>query len=213
MTGPVAVVAAVTHSPDGVVDVLHDVSLEVAPGELLVLSGRSGSGKSTLLHLVAGVSRPTHGIVTVAGLAAHDAHDWASVSFAPQQAAVSPELTVRENVGLPASLRGTAVPDGLLAALDLDELADRAATETSLGEQQRTSVARALVLSPVLCLLDEPTSHQDDDHVEVVLAALQAAARGGTALVVASHDPRVLAAADRVVSLDNGRVVQPRSTS
>lgn len=207
MTEQVAVVSSVTHSPDGSVDVLHDVTFDVRAGELLVLSGRSGSGKSTLLLLLAGVTTPTRGDVVVLGRPARESSDWARVSFAPQSASISPELTVRENVGLPASLRGADVPDGLLASLGIDELADRAATETSLGEQQRTAVARALVLAPDLCLLDEPTSHQDDDHVEVVLSALRAATSSGTALVVASHDPRVLAAADRVVALANGRVV------
>jgi ABC-type lipoprotein export system ATPase subunit len=209
VTEPVAVVTSVTHSPDGVVDVLHDVALDVRPGELLVLSGRSGSGKSTLLLLLGGVARPTHGDVVVLGRPAREWTDWSRVAFAPQHASISPELTVRENVGLPASLHGAVVPDGLLESLGIADLADRAATETSLGEQQRTAVARALVLAPDLCLLDEPTSHQDDDHVEVVLAALRAATAAGTALVVASHDPRVLAAADRVVALDNGRVVMP----
>ena len=213
MSGPVAVVTSVSHSPDGVVDVLHDVSFEVQPAELLVLSGRSGSGKSTLLLLLSGVARPTRGDLEVLGRTAREWSDWSRVSFDPQHASISPELTVRENVGLPASLHGADVPDGLLASLGIDELADRAATETSLGEQQRTAIARALVLAPDLCLLDEPTSHQDDDHVEVVLSALRTATAAGTALVVASHDPRVLAAADRVVALDNGRVVQPRSTS
>ncbi len=207
MSGPVAVVSAVSHSPDGVTEVLHDVSLEVAPAELVVLSGRSGSGKSTLLLLLTGVARPTRGEVTVLDRPAREWSDWSRVAFAPQHASISPELTVRENVGLPASLHGGAVPDGLLESLGIAALADRTATETSLGEQQRTAVARALVLAPDLCLLDEPTSHQDDDHVEVVLSALRAATTSGTALVVASHDPRVLAAADRVVALDNGHVV------
>ena len=97
--------------------------------------------------------------------------------------------------------------DKLLAALDLDELAHRVAADTSLGEQQRTALARVLVLSPRLAVLDEPTGHQDDDHVEQVLAAVRRAAAAGTGVLVASHDERVLDAADRVVRLDRGRVV------
>lgn len=75
-----------------------------------------------------------------------------------------------------------------------------------MGEQQRTAVARALVLGPRLAVLDEPTGHQDDDHVEQVVAALAAAARGGTAVLVSTHDRRVWEVADRVVRLDEGRV-------
>ena len=82
-----------------------------------------------------------------------------------------------------------------------------AATETSLGEQQRVSAARALSLRPALALLDEPTAHQDDDHVELMLGALRQAGSRGTALLVATHDARVIAVADRVVRLDQGRVV------
>jgi putative ABC transport system ATP-binding protein len=203
----VVAVADVTHAFGRTPPVLHDVSFTVGEAELVVLAGRSGSGKTTLLHLVAGVMPPTAGDVSVLGRAADSWSDWAVVALMPQRSAVAPELTVRENIGLPAALRGTAVDASLLAALGLDEIADRAATETSLGEQQRISAARALSLRPQLALLDEPTAHQDDDHVDLMLAALRHAGEHGTALLVATHDPRVIEVADRVVRLDQGRVV------
>jgi len=187
--------------------VLHDVSFDAAPGEIVVLAGRSGSGKSTLLHLVAGVMPPTSGTVSVLDRADALHSDWALVSLMPQRSSVSPELTVLENVALPASLRGRTVDDGLLESLGLLGIRDRPATDTSLGEQQRVSLARALVLTPTLVLLDEPTSHQDDDHVELVLSAMRAARDAGSALVVATHDERVIDIADRVVRLEQGRVV------
>jgi ABC-type multidrug transport system ATPase subunit len=198
---------AVTHAFGRTPPVLHDVSFSVDEAELVVLAGRSGSGKTTLLHLAAGVMHPTSGEVTVLGRPADSWSDWASVALMPQRSAVAPELTVRENVGLAAALRGAEVDPSLMAELGLAEIADRAATETSLGEQQRISAARALSLRPRLALLDEPTGHQDDDHVDLMLAALRHAGEHGTALLVATHDARVIAVADRVVHLDQGRVV------
>ena len=90
----------------------------------------------------------------------------------------------------------------MLEALDLDPLAGRPATESSLGQQQRLAVARAVVAQPVVLLTDEPTSHQDADHARMVLAALRTCAAAGSAVIVASHDEAVRDVADRVVDLD-----------
>lgn len=211
-TGPLLSVQAVCHGYGrGArwIPVLHAVSLRVAAGELVALAGRSGSGKSTLCHLIAGVERPTEGAVLVAGRRAGEVRDWRLVSLLPQRLTLVPELTVRENALLPAWLRGTPAGGELLERLGLAALADRRITHTSLGEQQRTAIARTLVLAPRLAVLDEPTAHQDDEHAERVIAALVAAHREGSAVLVATHDERVLAAASRVVRLDGGRVVAP----
>jgi len=205
----VLTVTGVTHAfgPSSTDVVVHDVSFRAEASEIVVLAGRSGSGKSTLLHLVAGVMSPTGGTVRVLGEEAVARRDWSTVSLMPQRSAVSPELSVFENVALPASLRGMPVEEHLLRSLGLDGIRDRPATDTSLGEQQRVSLARALVLRPALVLLDEPTSHQDDDHVDLVLAALRTARDAGSTLLVATHDARVIEVADRVVRLEQGRVV------
>ena len=187
--------------------VVHDVSFRAGEHEIVVLAGRSGSGKSTLLHLVAGVMEPTHGSVEVLDGSTATRGDWSSVSLMPQRSAVSPELTVLENIALPAALRGREIDEQLLESLGLTAIRDRPATDTSLGEQQRISLARALVLAPALVLLDEPTSHQDDDHVELVLATMRRARDAGSTLLVATHDQRVIGLADRVVRLEQGRVV------
>jgi ABC-type lipoprotein export system ATPase subunit len=197
----------------GRVEVLHDVSLAAAPGELVALAGPSGSGKSTLCHLAAGFERPERGEVTVDGVAAAAIADWSVVAVVPQQHGLLAGLSVEDNVCLPAYRAGvdpTAAFAGLAEALDLDAFTRRGVRETSLGEQQRTAVARALVLSPRLAVLDEPTGHQDDDHVAQVVAALAAAAHAGSAVLVATHDPRVWEVADRVVRLDEGRVSEGR---
>ena len=199
----------VTHR-QGTVTILRDVSLSLGGAALVVLAGRSGSGKSTLCHLVAGVMRPSAGSVLVADGPAHRVRDWAVVSLLPQRLALAPELSVAENALLPARLRGRAVDPLLLESLGLDAIADRPVHETSLGEQQRTALARALVLGPSVAVLDEPTGHQDDEHVGLLLDALVAAARAGTLVLVATHDQRVIDVADETVHLRSGRIEDNR---
>jgi ABC-type lipoprotein export system ATPase subunit len=185
--------------------VLRDVRFRVAERQIVALAGRSGSGKSTLCHLVAGFTRPAAGRLLVAGVEAHALDDWQVRAFLPQRLAVAGELTVAENVALPLFVRGREpAVAGLLEALDLQDVASRPVSDTSLGEQQRTALARALALDPALVVLDEPTGHQDDDHVALVLAALVAARDRGAAVLVATHDERVLAAAARVLTLVDG---------
>lgn len=204
---PVLQVRGVTHAY-GTATVLHDVWLDVEPGELLALAGRSGSGKSTLCHLAAGLERPGAGEVLVDGDHASGATDWSTSALLPQRLALAGELSVAENALLPCWLRGVSPPEDLLASLALLEISQAASAKTSLGEQQRTALARALSLRPRLVLLDEPTGHQDDDNVVRVLDALTAAVDAGTTVVVATHDDRVLDAASRVVRLEGGRVVR-----
>lgn len=213
MTGPVLDVRGVTHRHRrSDVAVLTDVSLAVRAGETVALAGRSGSGKSTLCHLAAGFGAPREGRVLVAGRPAADVDDWAVRGFLPQRLGISDELTVAENVTLPRVVRGLDPDvDRLLALLDLEAVAGQPATRTSLGEQQRTGLARALALAPALLVLDEPTGHQDDDHVGLVLEALAAASSGGSAVLVATHDERVIATADRVLRLADGVLLPPVS--
>ncbi|MFC7492980.1 MULTISPECIES: ABC transporter ATP-binding protein [unclassified Nocardioides] len=205
--------AAVRHgygAGTGRVEVLHGVSLVVAPGELVALAGPSGSGKTTVCHLAAGIERPEHGTATLGGSPTADVADWSRIAVVPQQHGLLAGLSVRDNVTLPA-LRAKVDPGAAFArlaeALDIGEFAHRGVTETSLGEQQRVAVARALVLAPRLAILDEPTGHQDDDHVGQVIGVLADAARVGSAVLVASHDQRIWEVADRVVRLDEGRVL------
>ncbi|GIJ73047.1 ATP-binding cassette domain-containing protein [Virgisporangium ochraceum] len=200
-------VAGVTHTRAGVA-ILHDVDLRLDAGRLVVLAGRSGSGKSTLCHLVAGVMRPTSGAVRVADRPADRVRDWAVAALLPQRLALAAEMTVAENAGLPARLRGRPVDPDLFGRLGLDAIADRAAGATSLGEQQRTALARALVLGPAVAVLDEPTGHQDDEHVDLILDTLTTAATAGTLVLVATHDQRVIDIADETVRLRSGRLVR-----
>ncbi|WP_433300383.1 ATP-binding cassette domain-containing protein [Actinoplanes sp. CA-030573] len=186
--------------------VLRDVTLSLSSSRLAVLAGRSGSGKSTLCHLIAGVMRPSSGSVSVAGRAAFPTPDWATVSLLPQRLALEPSLSVAENVSLPAALLSRSSAGPLLDQLGLAAIASRPAGDTSLGEQQRTALARALVLTPAVAVLDEPTAHQDDEHVSLVLDAMRAAVERSTLVIVATHDQRVIDVADTVIRLTSGRV-------
>ena len=193
-TAPVLVVDGVgVRYRSGPVEltVLHDVSLEVGAGEVVCLSGPSGSGKSTLCHVVAGFEAPSSGTASVLGRPTTALHDWGAVAVVPQRLGLVPELTVAESVALPRALRGAQSVAGggpgtdlvpvaeLLADLGLDGLGHRYVGETSMGEQQRTAIARARSLDPALLVLDEPTGSQDDEHVDLVLAAPRSAVRRG----------------------------------
>ena len=202
------------------VHAVRDVSFDVAPGELVALVGRSGSGKTTLLNLVGGLDRPDAGTVRVAGTdvtALDDAGLVALrrdlVAFVFQSFGLVPVLSAAENVGLPLRLRGLPVTDRerrVRLLLDLVGLADHAEQrpdELSGGQQQRVAVARALAGSPRLLIADEPTGQLDTETGLAVMGLLRGVveAEGMTALV-STHDPVMVALADRVVRIVDGRL-------
>jgi ABC-type lipoprotein export system ATPase subunit len=191
----------------GALVALRDIDLELNAGEVVAVVGRSGSGKSTLCHVLAGLEQPTSGSVRVAGQPLASAPDWDDVAILPQRLGLAGELTVAENAFLPCWLRGRSGDLELLRLLGLQTLADRRAGATSLGEQQRTALVRALSNRPRVVVLDEPTGHQDDDNVERVQACLALGRERGAAMLVATHDHRLVRSADRVVRLDGGRIV------
>lgn len=194
------------------VHALRGVSLEVHPGEVVALLGRSGSGKTTLLNCLLGWETPDSGSVRVPGAAAPGAASWSTVAVVPQRFGLLDELTLADNVALPARLAAAADPREAalrtLETLRLGHLADRMPDEVSLGEQQRTALARALVVRPQFLIADEPTGRLDEELSTHVLATLREVhAAAGTGVLIASHDPVVVAAADRVVRLGDGREV------
>ena len=194
------------------VHALRGVSIDVGPGEVVALLGRSGSGKTTLLNCLLGWERPDSGSVSVPGAATPESAPWATVAVVPQRFGLLDELSLADNVAMPARLAGLEGPrDAALATLEvlrLGHLADRMPDEVSLGEQQRTVLARALVVRPAFLVADEPTGRLDEELSVHVLATLRDVyAAAGTGVLVASHDPVVVAAADRVVRLSDGSVV------
>jgi ABC-type lipoprotein export system ATPase subunit len=192
--------------------VLRGLDLDVVAGRLLTISGPSGSGKSTLLRVLSGLERPDAGDVTVRGtaldtcdrdaLAALRAADLAVVT---QDVHLAGATTAEANLELARAVRhqpSDADADARrLGDLGLAALAHRPVDALSGGERQRVAVARALVVSPRLVVLDEPTSQLDEASAERLAAVLVAAAREGAAVVVATHDPVLLEAADDVLHL------------
>jgi ABC-type lipoprotein export system ATPase subunit len=192
--------------------VLDRTDLRLRKGSLTVVWGRSGSGKTTLLRILAGLERPDAGTVEVLGteLAGLDRAGLAGlrrryVAVAAQQAVLVETLDVVGNLELARQARGLEVSgelvDGWLDTLGLAALRHRPVRVLSGGERQRVAVARALVAEPAVAVLDEPTSQQDEANVHRVVAVLVEAARRGTAVVAATHDPVLAAAADAVLTL------------
>jgi len=220
-TEPVARVegAAKTYArSSSAVAALRGVDLVIQRGEMVALLGPSGCGKSTLLNLLSGVDRPDDGRVVVVGvdLAAASERDLvqlrrASIGIVFQAFHLVPNLSVEENVALPLALAGK--PDAtrvraLLERVGLLARREHFPAQLSGGEQQRTAVARALVHRPQLVLADEPTGNLDSAAGDTVLALLDEMRREeGTALLLATHDERVAARADRRVRMRDGRIV------
>jgi len=198
-----------------------DVTLTVAPGELVAVMGPSGCGKSTLLHLAGGLDDPSAGTVRVAGrdVPQMSATERASlrrtdVGYIFQRLNLVVSLTALENVMLPLELEGTGRREAkrlareALGSVGLVEQLDRFPDSFSGGQQQRIAVARALIGSRRLILADEPTGALDTmtgDQVIELLAELPS--RHGTAIVLVTHEPRYASWADRVVFMRDGRVV------
>jgi putative ABC transport system ATP-binding protein len=182
---------------------VEQVSFELAPGEIGVILGRSGSGKSTLLMILGGWLRAD------AGDRGTRSTRWEDVGYLPQRFGLLPELSVAENVALPSRIAGEdARVDDLLARLDLTPLASRLPAETSIGQQQRAALARALVRSPAVLLADEPTSHQDGRSADRAWQAIEAARDEGTACLVATHDTAAAARGNGVWEIVDGRLAQ-----
>jgi putative ABC transport system ATP-binding protein len=189
---------------------LRGASVAIRPGEVGVLLGRSGSGKSTLLTLLAGWQPPDAGEIAWEGRAVDPAVlSWSQLAYLPQRFGLLPELSVRENVEYPVRLAGRLDElqpriDELLGALGLDELASRLPAETSIGQQQRTALARALVLRPPVLLADEPSSHQDAGFRDRVWEQIAEAAAGGTACLIATHEEGAAGYASRLWTIADG---------
>lgn len=204
----------------GRLPVLHGVSLEVRPGELVALWGASGSGKSTLLHLLGGLDVPDRGEISVCGLdpRAEPARlelRRRHLGFVFQLHNLIPDLTLEENVavpalaiGLPAAARRRRIHE-LAERLGLSHRLHHRIQDLSGGERQRTAICRALMNAPRLLLADEPTGSLDEETGAAVFALIkELAERDGIAVVLATHERRFAEACHRLVRMRNGRLAE-----
>lgn len=200
---------------------LDDIDLDFHPGELTALSGPSGSGKTTLLSIAGGLVEPTQGSASLGGrpMWQGTGDPRPEVAFVLQVYGLVPILSARENVSIALRARGVA-PDeaderaeAALARFHIADLGDRQVEELSGGQMQRVACARGFVVGADVLLADEPTSELDEGNRGVVLAELRAEAERGAVVVVATHDPAVVAACDRHYALDEGRLVLAESVA
>ncbi|MDO5644674.1 MAG: ABC transporter ATP-binding protein [Dermabacter sp.] len=208
---------------DAQVVALAGVNVEIATGEFTVILGPSGSGKSTLLNLLGGMDRPSTGSIRVSGepieaLSDRDLTEYRRerVGFVFQFYNLIPNLTAVENVALAASLvmprrEAADTATGLLEQVGLGHRLNQFPRHLSGGEMQRVAIARALAKRPALLLCDEPSGALDSTTGTQVLAHLQQTARSGeTAVVVVTHERTLAEAADRLIILRDGQVVENR---
>jgi len=205
---------------EGLVRAVDGIDMDVAAGESVAVMGPSGCGKSTLLHMLGGLERPTGGEIWLAGRRIDQLGERAlaglrrdAVGFVFQAFHLLDELTAVENVELPALLAGASARVARRRALRLLEqvgLADRARhlpSELSGGQRQRVAIARALANEPLVVLADEPTGNLDSAATLEVLRLFDSLRETGQTLVVVTHDTRIAATADRMISMRDGAFV------
>ncbi len=207
------------------VDALRGVSLEVSRGKLTAVMGPSGSGKSTLMHILAGLDQPTSGEVTIAGQTITSLDDTAltklrreHIGFVFQFFNLLPMLTAEENILLPLSIAGEKADETwleeLLKRTGIGERRSHRPAELSGGEQQRVAITRALVSRPTVVFADEPTGNLDSRTSGEILELMRDSVDSlDQTTVMVTHDPRAAAIADRILFLNDGKIVKdlPRS--
>ncbi|HIY79290.1 MAG TPA: ABC transporter ATP-binding protein [Candidatus Olsenella excrementavium] len=203
---------------DTAVRALDDVSFSVAAGEFVAIIGSSGSGKSTLLHMIGGVDRPTSGTVYLNGENVFERSDEQLAVFRRREVGLVyqfynlvPVLDVVENMCLPVLMDGRKVNErrltALLSRLGLTGREHHLPNQLSGGQQQRVAIGRALMNAPAVVLADEPTGNLDSKNSAEIMALLRKSSRElKQTLVVITHDEEIALSADRVISLEDGRI-------
>ena len=200
-------------------EILHGIDLDVNEGEFVSIVGASGSGKSTLMNMIGVLDRPTEGTYWLDGTDVEDALDDElsqirnrKIGFIFQNYNLVPDLNVYENVILPVELDGrrvdTAYVDEILGLLGLTEKRDALPGNLSGGQQQRAAIARALAAKPAIILADEPTGNLDSATSHDVLGLLKMASKQFCqTLILITHDRDIAQLADRIVHIEDGRII------
>ena len=200
-------------------EVLHGIDVDLRPGEIAIIMGHSGSGKTTFLTLVSGLRTVQTGSVRVAGRELHGATDAAltaarrEIGFVFQKHNLIGALTARQNVQMALLIdrpaESAAAADALLARVGLRGHEHKRPRELSGGQQQRVAIARALARHPRVIVADEPTASLDAQTGREIIDFLQTLARTeGCAVMIVTHDSRILDVADRILTLDDGRMIE-----
>ena len=202
------------------VKALDDVSFSVKKGEFVAIIGPSGSGKSTLLHMLGGVDRPTSGKVLVDGTDIYELNETQLAIFRRRQIGLIyqfynliPILSVEENITLPLLLDKHKVDQEqfqkIVRILGLEQRLDHLPNQLSGGQQQRVSIGRALISNPAIMLADEPTGNLDSKNSEEIMELLKMFNKTyNQTLIVITHDERIALQADRVISVEDGRIAK-----
>lgn len=205
---------------ENAVHALDGVSFSANRGEFISIVGSSGSGKSTLLHLIGGVDRPTSGKVTVGGIDVYAQNEEELAIFRRRQVGLIyqfynliPVLNVRENMSLPVLMDGREVNEKrmeeLLELLKLKERQKHLPNQLSGGQQQRVSIGRALLNAPALLLADEPTGNLDSGNSREIMKLLRYSNEVyHQTVIVITHDEDIALQADRIIVLEDGRIVK-----
>ncbi len=199
---------------------IDGVSLQVGPGEFVVVRGPSGCGKTTLLLTLGGLLAPDDGTVQLDGRDPYnmpatdrDAFRAANVGFVFQQFYLVGYLNVRDNVLAPLVAgqveNSLSRGEDLIRQFNLEDRQNHYPAELSTGEKQRVAMARAMLKSPGCMLADEPTGNLDEQNARIVVDALKHYARTGAAVIMVTHDPRWEDDSDRIIRLEYGRVISP----
>ena len=207
---------------DTAVRALDGVSLRVEQGEFVAIVGTSGSGKSTLLHMLGGLDRPTSGSVTVDGKDIFSFKDEAltifrrrKIGFVFQSYNLVPVLNVLENIVLPIQLDGRRVDKAfvrqIVRTLGLEERLEALPSQLSGGQQQRVAIARALAAAPAIILADEPTGNLDSRTSQDVLSLMKITSQKfSQTIVMITHNEEIAQMADRILRIEDGRIVSGR---
>ena len=202
------------------VQALDDVSFSVEKGQFVAIIGPSGSGKSTLLHILGGVDRPTSGKVFLEGQDVFAQNEDQLAIFRRRQVGLIyqfynliPVLNVTENVTLPVLMDGRKVNkkrlEDLLTTLNLNGREKHLPNQLSGGQQQRVSIGRALMNSPAVVLADEPTGNLDSKNSQEIVELLKLSnAQYGQTLIVITHDESIALQADRIITIEDGRITR-----